>query len=124
LRSIPARRRYFVGAVVPVLPVMFGARTVWPTVLCGGAMIAAVSAVVVFISGMNVRRRIALNVLITGYAVLVTYVLGFLTKTPARRPDPKETVSRSAAVIVRSTSSCSRDEPRNAGLHDGIEPDA
>jgi len=43
-------------------------------------MIIAVSAIVAFISGMNVRRRIALNVVITGLAVIVTYVLGLLTK--------------------------------------------
>ena len=71
---------YFVGAVVPLLPVLFGARSVWPTVLTGGTMIVAVSAIVAFISGMNVRRRIARNVVITGLAVAITYVLGFLTK--------------------------------------------
>jgi predicted membrane protein (TIGR00267 family) len=71
---------YFIGAVVPVLPVVFGARTVLPTVLTGGAMIIAVSAIVAFISGMNVRHRIGLNVVITGLAVIVTYVLGMLTK--------------------------------------------
>jgi VIT1/CCC1 family predicted Fe2+/Mn2+ transporter len=71
---------YFVGAVVPVLPVLFGARTVWPTVLTGGAMIVAVSAIVAFISGMDVRRRIVRNVVITGVAVVVTYTLGLLTK--------------------------------------------
>jgi VIT1/CCC1 family predicted Fe2+/Mn2+ transporter len=72
---------YFIGAIVPVLPVVFGARTVLPTVLTGGTMIVAVSAIVAFISGMDVRRRIALNVLITGLAVVVTYVLGLLAKT-------------------------------------------
>jgi VIT1/CCC1 family predicted Fe2+/Mn2+ transporter len=71
---------YLVGAVVPVLPVLFGARSVWPTVLTGGTMIVAVSAIVAFISGMNVRRRIVLNVIITGIAVIVTYALGMLTK--------------------------------------------
>jgi len=71
---------YFIGAVVPVLPVVLGARTVWPTVLTGGAMIVAVSAIVAFISGMDVRRRILLNVVITGLAVAVTYTLGLLTK--------------------------------------------
>ena len=71
---------YFIGAVVPVLPVVLGARTVWPTVLTGGAMIVAVSAIVAFISGMDVRRRILLNVVITGLAVAVTYTLGSLTK--------------------------------------------
>lgn len=67
---------YFIGAVVP----MFGARNVWPTVVTGGTMIIAVSAIVAFISGMNVRHRIARNVVITGLAVVVTYLLGFLTK--------------------------------------------
>jgi len=43
-------------------------------------MIVAVSGIVAFISGMNVRRRITLNVLITGVAVIVTYALGLLTK--------------------------------------------
>jgi VIT1/CCC1 family predicted Fe2+/Mn2+ transporter len=71
---------YLLGAVMPVLPVLFGARTVWPTVVTGGTMIVLVSAIVAFISGMNVRRRIALNVAITGLAVVVTYVLGLLTK--------------------------------------------
>jgi predicted membrane protein (TIGR00267 family) len=71
---------YFIGAIVPILPILFGAHTVLPTILTGGAMIVAVSAIVAFISGMDVRRRIALNVLITGLAVVVTYVLGLLTK--------------------------------------------
>jgi hypothetical protein len=43
-------------------------------------MIVVVSAIVAFISGMNVRRRIMLNVIITGVAVIVTYALGLLTK--------------------------------------------
>lgn len=71
---------YLVGAVFPIAPVVFGARNVWPTVIVGGAMIVLVSTVVAFISGMNVRRRIARNVLVTGLAVVVTYVLGLLTK--------------------------------------------
>jgi VIT1/CCC1 family predicted Fe2+/Mn2+ transporter len=71
---------YFIGAVVPVAPVVFGARTIWPTVVTGGIMIVAVSAIVAFISGMNVRRRIARNAVITGLAVIITYVLGVLTK--------------------------------------------
>jgi VIT1/CCC1 family predicted Fe2+/Mn2+ transporter len=72
---------YLIGAVVPVLPVLFGARNIWPTVPTGGAMIVAVSAIVAFISRMDVRRRIARNVVITGLAVIVTYAVGRLTKT-------------------------------------------
>jgi vacuolar iron transporter family protein len=71
---------YLIGALVPVMPVLLGARSVWPTVLTGGVMIVAVSAIVAFISGMNVRRRITLNVVITGIAVIVTYLLGMVTK--------------------------------------------
>jgi VIT1/CCC1 family predicted Fe2+/Mn2+ transporter len=71
---------YFAGAVVPVLPVLFGATGLLPTVITAGAMIVAVSAIVAFISGMAVRRRIVLNVIITGIAVVVTYAIGLLAK--------------------------------------------
>lgn len=71
---------YFAGAVVPVLPVLFGATGLLPTVLTAGAMIVAVSAIVAFISGMAIRRRIVLNLIITGIAVVVTYAIGLLAK--------------------------------------------
>jgi VIT1/CCC1 family predicted Fe2+/Mn2+ transporter len=72
---------YFAGALVPVLPMLFGAKGMLPTVITAGSMIVAVSAVVAFISGMDVRRRIVLNVIITGIAVGVTYGIGLLAKT-------------------------------------------
>ncbi len=71
---------YFAGALVPVLPVLFGAQGMLPTVLTAGTMIIAVSAIVAFLSGMDVRRRIALNALITGIAVVVTYAIGLLAR--------------------------------------------
>jgi vacuolar iron transporter family protein len=71
---------YFAGALVPVLPVLFGAKGILPTVLTAGSMIIAVSAIVAFISGMNVRRRIAQNALVTGIAVVVTYSIGLAAK--------------------------------------------
>jgi VIT1/CCC1 family predicted Fe2+/Mn2+ transporter len=71
---------YFAGALVPVLPVLFGAKGVVPTVVTAGTMIIAVSAVVAFISGMDVRRRIAQNALVTAIAVVVTYSIGLLAK--------------------------------------------
>jgi predicted membrane protein (TIGR00267 family) len=71
---------YFAGAVVPILPVLFGATGLLPTVLTAGAMIVAVSAIVAFISGMAVQRRIVLNLIITGIAVIVTYGIGLLAK--------------------------------------------
>lgn len=72
---------YFAGALVPVLPVLFGAKSMLPTVLAAGTTIIAVSAIVAFISGMQVRRRIAQNALVTGIAVAVTYTIGLLTKS-------------------------------------------
>jgi hypothetical protein len=43
-------------------------------------MIVAVSALVAFVSGMNVRRRIGLNLVVMGVAVAVTYAIGLATK--------------------------------------------
>jgi VIT1/CCC1 family predicted Fe2+/Mn2+ transporter len=71
---------YFAGALVPVLPVLFGAKGVLPTVIAAGTMIVAVSGIVAFISGMDLRRRIVLNVAITAIAVVVTYSIGLLAK--------------------------------------------
>jgi VIT1/CCC1 family predicted Fe2+/Mn2+ transporter len=71
---------YIAGALVPVLPVAFGARSMLPTVLAAGLVIVAVSAIVAFLSGMDVRRRIAVNVAITGVAVVVTYGIGLAAK--------------------------------------------
>jgi len=72
---------YFAGALVPVLPVLFGASGILPTVIAAGATIVVVSAIVAFISGMDVRRRILLNLAITGIAVAVTYAIGLLAKS-------------------------------------------
>ena len=72
---------YFAGALVPVLPVLFGATGILPTVIAAGTTIVAVSAIVAFISGMNVRRRILLNAVVTGIAVVVTYAIGLLAKS-------------------------------------------
>jgi VIT1/CCC1 family predicted Fe2+/Mn2+ transporter len=72
---------YFAGSLVPVLPVVFGATGLLPTILTAGAMIVAVSAIVAFISGMAVQRRIALNLAVTGVAVVVTYAIGLLAKS-------------------------------------------
>jgi VIT1/CCC1 family predicted Fe2+/Mn2+ transporter len=63
-----------------VLPVLAGAKGMLPTVVTAGTTIVVVSAVVAFLSGMDVRRRIAQNVLVTGLAVVVTYSIGLLAK--------------------------------------------
>ncbi len=71
---------YFAGALVPVLPVLFGATGVLPTVVTAGLTIVAVSTIVAFISGMDVKRRIVQNLIVTGIAVIVTYAIGRLAR--------------------------------------------
>ena len=72
---------YFAGAAVPVLPVILGAQSVLPSLVVAGATIVVVSTLLAFLSGMDVRRRIALNLAIIAAAVGVTYLIGALTRT-------------------------------------------
>jgi VIT1/CCC1 family predicted Fe2+/Mn2+ transporter len=67
---------YIAGAVVPLLPVLFGAYNALPSVLVAGAMIVVVSMLLAFLSGMNVRRRILTNLVIIAAAVGITYLIG------------------------------------------------
>jgi VIT1/CCC1 family predicted Fe2+/Mn2+ transporter len=71
---------YFVGAWVPVLPVVLGARGLgWP-LAAAGAVICGVSLVLAFLSGMKVRRRVLMNLVISSTAVAVTYTIGTISK--------------------------------------------
>ncbi len=71
---------YLAGTLVPVFPVLFGARTVLPTALAAGGTIIAVSALLAFLSGMNLKRRLLINLVIIVAAVGVTYAIGVATK--------------------------------------------
>jgi vacuolar iron transporter family protein len=71
---------YIAGAIVPVLPVMLGARDAIFSVLTAGLMVIVVSTILSFLSGMNIKRRIALNLIIITVAVSVTYAIGLLAK--------------------------------------------
>jgi len=70
---------YLAGAVVPVLPVGLGATSVLIPAITAGLLIVAVSALLAFLSGMAVRRRIAMNLVIIAAAVGVTYAIGLAT---------------------------------------------
>ena len=72
---------YFIGAMVPVVPVLFGARSIALSVLAGGTMAVLVSLVLAYLSGMDVRERIAMNLLIIALAVGVTYAIGLAAKS-------------------------------------------
>ncbi len=69
---------YLAGAMVPVLPVLFGATSAVFSVVTAGLTVIIVSAILSFLSGMDVRRRIALNLIIVAVAVTVTYAIGHL----------------------------------------------
>ena len=71
---------YFAGALVPVVPVLFGAHSAWPSLAAAGTMIIVVSTLLAFLSGMNVRRRVATNLVIIAAAVGITYLIGIATK--------------------------------------------
>ena len=67
--------------MVPVIPVLFGARSLVLSVLMGGGMAVLVSLVLAYLSGMDVRKRIAMNLLIITLAVSVTYAIGLAAKS-------------------------------------------
>jgi VIT1/CCC1 family predicted Fe2+/Mn2+ transporter len=71
---------YFAGAMVPVLPVLFGAQNAWASVVAAGTLSIAVSTVLAFLSGMNITRRILINLAIITAAVAITYAIGLAAR--------------------------------------------
>jgi vacuolar iron transporter family protein len=72
---------YLLGALVPVLPVMLGARTMVVSLVAGGVVTVLVSAALAFLSGMNLRRRLVTNVVILASAVALTYAIGLAARS-------------------------------------------
>jgi vacuolar iron transporter family protein len=71
---------YLTGALVPVLPVVLGARTALASLLAAGTLIVLVSVLLAFLSGMDVRRRVLTNLIIMAAAVGVTYAIGMVAR--------------------------------------------
>jgi vacuolar iron transporter family protein len=71
---------YFVGAFIPVAPVLLGATSVFASAVAAGVIIVVVSLLLAFLSGMDVRRRVTMNLVIVAAAVVVTYAIGLLVK--------------------------------------------
>ena len=67
---------YFAGSSFPLIPVLFGARTPLPSILTGGSMILLVSVTIAFLSGMDVKRRALINLVLIALAVGITYFIG------------------------------------------------
>ncbi len=72
---------YFAGATIPILPVLFGAKTALVSVISGGVTVVLVSMVLAFLSGMDVRKRILMNLVMIAGAVGITYGIGILVRT-------------------------------------------
>jgi VIT1/CCC1 family predicted Fe2+/Mn2+ transporter len=71
---------YFAGALVPVLPVLAGARSALPSLLAAGSLIIIVSMLLAFLSGMEIKRRVVTNLIIIAAAVGITFGIGLVTK--------------------------------------------
>ena len=72
---------YLLGASVPVLPVFFGATNLTLSLISSAVMVSLVSAILAFLSGMEVRKRVLLNLGIIALAISVTYLIGTAAKT-------------------------------------------
>jgi len=72
---------YFFGALVPVLPVLFGARNALVSLIAAGSVILLVSLILAFLSGMEIKKRLLTNLVIIAAAVGVTYLIGTLVRT-------------------------------------------
>ncbi len=71
---------YFAGALLPIMPVLGGATTLFVPVLTAGSLIIVVSVILAFLSGMDIRRRVITNLLIIAAAVGISFAFGLVTK--------------------------------------------
>jgi len=72
---------YFLGAMIPVAPVILGATTLIFPLLFAALAISGLSLVLAYLSGMAVRRRILMNLGMMAGAVAITYLVGSLAKS-------------------------------------------
>ena len=78
--ALVVRSAYMTGALVPVLPVLLGAKNAIVSVFTAGLMVIVVSTILSFLSGMDIKRRILLNLVIITVAVSVSYGIGIAAK--------------------------------------------
>ena len=78
--AIAVATSYFLGALFPILPVLLGAGSPLWSIVVGGGMVAVVTMLLSFMSGMEVRHRVLQNLLLVSAAVAVTYALGTVVK--------------------------------------------
>jgi predicted membrane protein (TIGR00267 family) len=71
---------YFIGASFPLLPVLLGARTPSFSIFTGGTTVILVSMILAFLSGMDVKKRVLMNLILVTAAVGITYGIGLLVR--------------------------------------------
>lgn len=71
---------YFIGALIPLAPLLFGAQSMVGPIAVAAIIIIIVSLVLAFLSGMDIRKRIAMNVVIIGAATGITFALSLAVK--------------------------------------------
>lgn len=72
---------YLIGALIPILPVLFGAINAWTSILVSGIAIILVSFVLAFLSGMKITHRISMNLAIIAVAVGISYLIGLAARS-------------------------------------------
>jgi VIT1/CCC1 family predicted Fe2+/Mn2+ transporter len=71
---------YLLGATVPVLPILVGAKNILLPFIVAAVVIVFISGVIAFLSGMKMSRRILTNLVILVIAVGITYAVGTLVR--------------------------------------------
>ena len=71
---------FLIGSMFPILPVLFGAKSVLISWLAGGTAILLVSTILAFLSGTEIRKRVFTNLVLIALAVAVAYGIGAAVK--------------------------------------------
>ncbi|MBI4217785.1 MAG: VIT1/CCC1 transporter family protein [Elusimicrobia bacterium] len=71
---------HFTGAMIPILPVVFGAKNLTLSLWAAGVMTILISTLLSFLSGMNARKRVLANLTVIAIAAGISYIIGFLAK--------------------------------------------
>ncbi len=72
---------YFFGALVPMVPIILGAQSIFLPLAVAAVVMIFISVVIAFLSGMKTSRRIMTNLVILVIAVGITYTVGILVRT-------------------------------------------
>jgi len=71
---------YLVGSLVPLLPIVLGSQNAFFSIVVSCVAILLVSYALAFLSGMNARRRMLMNLFVICAAVSITSGIGYLVR--------------------------------------------